>query len=163
MAWCCIKRAMKRIALLPDDDTDHDWTADHRFSQPEVPMPGWPLTLRRGLAMKCPACGKAAAFAGYLTVRKCCPHCTAPLGRAPSDDAPPYITLLLALHVIAIILVLTDRGGNLNYVTAMFIFVPLIIALELALLRPVKGATIAILLKVNVLRPARADDAAGND
>ncbi len=117
-------------------------------------MPGWKLALRRGLMMKCPACGEAPAFDGYLKVRPVCPRCGAPLGRAPSDDAPPYITLLISLHLMAIILVLADRGDALNEVTGLAIFVPLIIILELALLRPVKGATLAILLKVNLLRPA---------
>lgn len=117
-------------------------------------MPDWGVALRRGLAMKCPACGEAPAFIGYLKVRPVCPHCGAPLGRAPSDDAPPYITLLVALHIIALILVTVDRNDTLSYAQGIYIFVPLIILLELALLRPVKGATIAILLKVNVLRPA---------
>jgi uncharacterized protein (DUF983 family) len=117
-------------------------------------MPGWPVALRRGLMMKCPACGEAPAFMGYLKVRPVCPRCKAPLGRAPSDDAPPYVTLLISLHLIAFLLVIVDQGGALDYVTGIAIFVPLIVVLELALLRPIKGATIAILLKVNVLRPA---------
>lgn len=138
------------------NDIEGAWSPDRRIGHPEVPMPGWPLALRRGLSMKCPACGEAPAFIGYLKVRPVCPHCGAPLGRAPSDDAPPYVTLLVSLHLIAIILVLVDRGGTLNYVTGLAIFVPLIILLELALLRPVKGAMIAVLLKVNVLRPVSA-------
>jgi uncharacterized protein (DUF983 family) len=148
---------------LPDDDTDRFWTSARGAGRPEVAMPGWALALGRGLAMKCPACGEAPAFAGYLTVRKQCPHCGAPLGRVPSDDAPPYITLLLALHIIAVIMVIADRGDTLNYITGIVVFVPLIILLELALLRPVKGATIAILLKVNVLRPAVAGKPAADD
>ena len=135
------------------DDPEGHWSPDRRGTRPEVAMPDWPLALRRGLMMKCPACGEAPAFKGYLRVRPVCPHCGAPLGRVPSDDAPPYITLLISLHLMAIILVLVDRGGALNYITGLAIFVPLIIILELALLQPVKGATIAILLKVNVLRP----------
>ena len=136
---------------MPDDS---HWSTDRRRRRPEVAMPGWGLALARGLAMRCPACGEAPAFAGYLKVRPVCPHCSAPLGRAPSDDAPPYITLLISLHLIAFLLVLVDRDGALDVVTGIAIFVPLIIVLELALLQPVKGATIAILFKVNVLRPA---------
>jgi uncharacterized protein (DUF983 family) len=142
----------RKERALPED-TEASWSADRRIGHPEVPMPAWPLALGRGLMMKCPACGEAPAFAGYLKVRPVCPNCAAPLGRAPSDDAPPYVTLLISLHLIAVILVIVDRGGTLNYITGLAIFVPLIIILELALLQPVKGAMIAVLLKVNVLRP----------
>lgn len=116
-------------------------------------MPGWSTALRRGLAMRCPACGNASAFAGYLTVTPVCPNCAAPLGRVPCDDAPPYITLLIALHFIILAMVLADYNGGMSWITSLIIFVPLTIALLLGMLRPVKGATLAIMLKNNMLRP----------
>ena len=85
-------------------------------------------------------------------MRPVCPHCAAPLGRVPCDDAPPYITLLLALHIIVLTIVLSDVGGSMGYVTSLVIFMPLTIILELLLLRPVKGGTLAVMLKVNLLR-----------
>lgn len=129
-----------------------EWTPDRTEPKSIVVMPGWIVALRRGLAMRCPACGEASAFQGYLKVRPVCPHCAAPLGRVPCDDAPPYITLLLALHIIVLTMVLSDVGGSMTDITSLAIFVPLTIILELLLLRPVKGGTLAVMLKVNLLR-----------
>lgn len=109
--------------------------------------------MRRGFAMRCPACGEAPAFIGYLTVQPVCPHCAAPLGRVPCDDAPPYITLLIALHFIIVVMVLADFDGGMNWITSMIIFVPFTVVLMLAMLRPIKGATLAIMLKIDMLRP----------
>ena len=129
-----------------------EWTPDRTEPKPIVAMPAWIVALRRGLAMRCPACGEASAFQGYLKVRPVCPHCAAPLGRVPCDDAPPYITLILALHIIVLTMVLSDVGGSMTDITSLMIFVPLTIILELLLLRPVKGGTLAVMLKVNLLR-----------
>jgi uncharacterized protein (DUF983 family) len=134
------------------NDLSHNWTPKRNPTTTEVAMPSWPIAIGRGLRMRCPACGQSPIFQGYLKVNPECAICAAPLGRVPSDDAPPYITLLLSLHVIAIILVLADRHGQMSAVTAAAIFVPLIIILELLLLRPVKGMVIAVLLKVDMLR-----------
>ena len=139
------------------DDTPIEWTSNRNRPKPIVAMPGWFESLRRGLAMRCPSCGQVSAFRGYLKVQPVCPHCAAPLGRVPCDDAPPYITLLVALHIIVLAIVLTDVSGSMTYVTSLVIFVPLTIILELALLRPVKGATLAVMLKVNLLRGTPPD------
>lgn len=136
------------------DETPIVWTADRSRAKPEVATPGWLETLRRGLAMRCPSCGEAPAFIGYLKVRPVCPQCSAPLGRVPCDDAPPYITLLIALHVVVLAMVLADYRGGMSWITSLLIFVPLAIVLMLAMLRPVKGLSLAIMLKVNILRPA---------
>ncbi len=135
------------------DPMPNEWRPQRAATPPVVAMPGWATALRRGLAMRCPACGEASAFAGYLTVQPVCPHCDAPLGRVPCDDAPPYITLLIALHFIIITMVLADYDGGMNWITSMLIFVPLTTVLLLAMLRPIKGALLAIMLKINMLRP----------
>lgn len=118
-------------------------------------MPGWRVALGRGLSMRCPSCGEVSAFDGYLKVRPVCPSCAAPLGRVPCDDAPPYITLIFALHIIILLMVLADYDGGMGWIESMIIFVPLTVLLLLLMLRPVKGATLAIMLKVNLLRPVR--------
>jgi uncharacterized protein (DUF983 family) len=138
-------------ATMPND-LSHNWTPKGNQRAPEVAMPSWPIAIGRGLRMQCPACGRAPIFQGYLKVNAECAACAAPLGRVPSDDAPPYITLLVSLHVVAVTLVLADRDGHMSALTAVWIFVPFIIVLELLLLRPVKGMVIAVLLKVDMLR-----------
>ncbi|GAN74959.1 hypothetical protein Apmu_0248_02 [Acidiphilium multivorum AIU301] len=122
----------------------------------------WTTVLGRGLAMRCPSCGERPAFDGYLHVRPHCEACGAPLGRVPCDDAPPYLTLVVVLHVVVAAAVILDRGGRMPSSTLLEIFLPLTLALILLLLRPIKGATLGVLLKVGILRPAPAATGAGS-
>lgn len=126
-----------------------------------VAMADWLTTLRRGLSMRCPSCGDGPLFDGYLRVRPTCPHCDAPLGRVPCDDAPPYLTLLISLHIIALLAILMDRHGAFSSSTLLAILLPLTLVLILLLLRPIKGATLAVMLKVNLLRPDGSGEADG--
>ncbi len=144
------------------DDTDITWVAPRGRTKHEVAMPGWGVALGRGLSMRCPACGEASAFEGYLKVRRECASCAAPLGRVPCDDAPIYLTLVIALHIVILLMVFTDYDGGMSWVASLFIFVPLTLALILLMMRPIKGATLAIMLKVNLLRPAPRVVPSGN-
>lgn len=57
-------------------------------------------TLWRGMQRKCPCCGEASAFRGYLKVVDTCPVCETPLSLYPTDDGPAYITIILIGHLI---------------------------------------------------------------
>ncbi len=57
-------------------------------------------TLWRGLQRKCPCCGQASAFRGYLKVVDACPVCDTPLSLYPTDDGPAYLTILLVGHLV---------------------------------------------------------------
>ena len=56
--------------------------------------------LLRGLQRKCPCCGQASAFRGYLKVVDTCPACHTPLSLYPTDDGPAYLTILLIGHLV---------------------------------------------------------------
>lgn len=56
--------------------------------------------LMRGLQRKCPCCGQAPAFRGYLKVVDSCAHCDTPLSLYPTDDGPAYVTIILIGHLI---------------------------------------------------------------
>ncbi|MBW8881874.1 MAG: DUF983 domain-containing protein [Asticcacaulis sp.] len=56
--------------------------------------------LLRGLQRKCPCCGQASSFRGYLKVVDACPVCDTPLSLYPTDDGPAYLTILLIGHLI---------------------------------------------------------------
>ncbi len=116
-------------------------------------MPRFGLALGRGFVGRCPACGLAPIFHGYLRVVESCPICGAPLGRARADDAPPYFTILLVGHiVIPSMLFLQKTEQPPNWVQAA-IFVPLTIILAVGLLRPIKGATVGLMLKLGMMKP----------
>lgn len=57
--------------------------------------------LVRGWARRCPHCGRAQLFDGYLTVRGRCALCGEELYHHRADDGPAWATILITGHLIA--------------------------------------------------------------
>lgn len=124
-------------------------------------MPGWGMVLARGLAMRCPACGKAGVFRGFIAVRPVCPVCGAPLGRVRLELLPSYLAILLGLWVMGAVMFFAIRQWHPGFGEFVAIFVPLCILFELAVARPIRGLVLAVMLKNGVLRPEGAPQDAG--
>jgi uncharacterized protein (DUF983 family) len=129
------------------------WRADRAPRAVAWPVPKLADALLRGLRCRCPACGQGKLFAGFLKVTPACPHCTAPLGTARADDAPPYFTIVIVGHIIVPLLLVVERAASLSLWTMSAIFLPLTLILTLALLRPVKGATLGVMVTFGLLEP----------
>jgi uncharacterized protein (DUF983 family) len=106
----------------------------------------------RGLLGRCPACGEAHLFNGFLRVVDACTHCAAPLGLARADDAPPYFTILITGHVVVPLMFMVDRMGEPPIWVMSAIFLPLTFFMALGLLRPIKGGTVGLMLNLNMLK-----------
>jgi uncharacterized protein (DUF983 family) len=137
------------------------WEPDRATPRP-LDRPGWPeppmlTAFLRGAAGHCPACGRAPLFAGWLRVRPTCAVCDVPLGAARADDAPPYFTIFIVGHVIIGLMMFTDRAYAPPLWLSAAIFLPLTLFLALGLLRPVKGATVGLMLKLGLFKPADDD------
>jgi uncharacterized protein (DUF983 family) len=103
----------------------------------------WPALLR-GLAGRCPNCGKGRMFRSYLKVDPHCQSCGLDLAAFRSDDAPPYFTILIVGHIVLPAILIVERLGELPLWLLVSFWVPLTLALTLALLPRVKGAVIAV-------------------
>jgi uncharacterized protein (DUF983 family) len=110
-------------------------------------------SMGRGARGRCPACGMGAAFTGWLRVVEACDRCGAPLGDIRADDAPPYFTVFIVAHVAIGALVAVERVASLSVTTEMLIFLPGTLLLTLGLIRPVKGATLGLMLRMGLARP----------
>ncbi len=132
------------------------WRPDRAIPKPAWPVPPLGTAIARGLAGRCPACGKAHLFNGFLKVVPKCSSCGAPLGTARADDAPPYFTILIVGHVVVPLLILTQRTQNPPDWVLAAIFLPLTLILSLGLLRPVKGGTVGVMVTMGMLNPDRA-------
>ena len=100
--------------------------------------------LGRGLAERCPQCGKGRLLRGYLKVLSPCRVCGHDNAQYPSDDAPPYFTILIIGHVVIAPMlffrfILTWPVGWVIATT-----LPAIAVLTLVLLPRVKGAVIGV-------------------
>jgi uncharacterized protein (DUF983 family) len=147
--------AVANVAMdkTPDQKPDFErWPPAGGLEKPEWEMPDWQTTLARGVIGRCPHCGGAAIFDGYLKVHQQCLNCAAPLGDMPADDAPPYIAMVVVLQILAIFVVLFYKG---YYDPSVFIDGLLLVLLAIACmitLRMAKGAVIGILLKLGLKR-----------
>jgi uncharacterized protein (DUF983 family) len=139
-----------------DDHQDHErWPpADLTWEKPEWTMPGWGAAIGRGALCRCPSCGRAPIFDGYLKVVPVCAVCAAPLGAMPADDTPPYIAMLIVLHVVAFVIVMIFRFGLVPNMLTYGLLLLLLIGVCLIALRVAKGAVIGILLKLGTKRGA---------
>jgi uncharacterized protein (DUF983 family) len=81
-----------------------------------------------------------------------CEHCGAPLGLARADDAPPYFTILIVGHIVIPTMLITQKLYDPSNLVLAAIFLPLTVVLSIGLLRPVKGATVGLMLSFNMLK-----------
>jgi uncharacterized protein (DUF983 family) len=105
----------------------------------------------RGFMGRCPSCGKAPLFTGWLRQIAVCPHCAAPLGAIRADDAPPYFVIFIVAHLVIASQLALETVAQLPLLAEAAIFLPLTLAASLALLRPVKGATIGLMLQFGMV------------
>lgn len=141
---------------IPTQPAATVWQPDRAPVLPTWPVPTlWPA-LWRGARGLCPACGQTHAFAGYLKVKPVCAVCTAPLGAVRADDAPPYFTIFLVGHLLAPMIFFVDKAFYPALWVQAAIWLPASLVMTLVLLRPVKGATLGLMLKLNMVK---TDDA----
>ena len=91
-------------------------------------------------------------FDGFLRVAAQCEHCGAPLGLARADDAPPYFTILIVGHIVIPAMLIMQKMADPPTWLLSVIFVPLTVVLAIGLMRPVKGATVGLMLSFNMLK-----------
>jgi uncharacterized protein (DUF983 family) len=130
------------------DSTPTRWTRKPAPRTAAWPDPPLLTAMQRGLIGRCPACGGSHLFSGWLRVARLCPACTAPLGEIRADDAPPYFTIFLVGHLVVGTQLMLERSYELPLWAEAAIFLPATLLLSLLLLRPIKGATVGLMLKL---------------
>ena len=128
------------------------WQPDRSPAPPAWPIPPLLTGMWRGARFLCPACGKTHAFAGYLKIVPQCTNCGAPLGAFRADDAPPYFTIFIVGHLLIPILYAVETTYRPPLWLHAAIFLPLALILTLGLLRPVKGATLGLMLHLGMVK-----------
>lgn len=99
----------------------------------------------RGLAGRCPNCGKGKLFRGYLKPVERCAACEHPWATYRADDGPAYFTILIVGHlVIAPLLFIPWIWQASPFLTVPATLLPLA-AFTLLLLPRVKGAFLGVL------------------
>ena len=138
---------------MPDTNAPIRWQPDRSPEQPPWPLPPLPVALARGARGLCPACGQTHAFQGYLRVVPQCLACGAPLGQLRADDAPPYFTVFIVAHVVVGLMFAVYQAYDPPFWVQAAIWLPATAILSVVLLRPVKGATLGLMLKLGMMKP----------
>ncbi len=101
-------------------------------------------SLIKGLACRCPDCGRGSLFAGYLRVADTCSRCGAELHHHRADDAPPYFTMMIVGHVVIGLVLFAEIVYSPPVWLHLVIWLPLTLVLSLVLMRPIKGIIVAL-------------------
>lgn len=100
--------------------------------------------LRRGWARKCPNCGQGQLLHSYLKVNEACAACGQELHHHRADDGPAYLTILIAGHVMAPLLLFVYTRWEPQPMPMALTFTAVFVALSLYLLPRLKGVLIGV-------------------
>lgn len=98
----------------------------------------------RGLACRCPRCGKGRLFAGFLTPQPRCEACGLEYGFADSGDGPAVFIMFFAGFIVVAAALVTEAVFHPPYWVHAVLWVPLILIVTLGPLRPMKGVMISL-------------------
>lgn len=103
------------------------------------------LAVRRGLRLRCPACGRGKLLRGYLKPADTCANCGEPTGEVRADDAPAWATILLVGHLVSpAFFLFATQDANASWM-AFLLIASLVLALTLALLPRMKGLFVGVI------------------
>src|SRR5437868_11527503 len=103
-----------------------------------------PSPVLAGLTGRCPACGKGAMFRGFLTVRTRCESCGLDFSFADAGDGPAVFVILIGGFIVVFAALATEIMYQPPYWLHAALWLPLVLLVTLAPLRPIKGLLIAL-------------------
>ncbi len=103
------------------------------------------LAARRGLRVRCPACGQGKLLAGYLRPAAACSECGEPTGEIRADDAPAWATILLVGHIVAPLFFLFATQDPQVGLMAFFLIATVVLGLTFFLLPRMKGLFVGLI------------------
>lgn len=101
--------------------------------------------MRRGLFGRCPACGEARLFARYLRQVETCPACHTAFGHVRSDDAAPWLTILVVGHIVVPLMLSVERVTAWPDWVAMTVWPLVALVLALIVLPRAKGLLLSVI------------------
>ncbi len=101
-------------------------------------------TISKGILGRCPRCGKAPLFAGFLDNAGSCTNCGLDYTFIDAGDGPAVFVILLVGMLILGTAVIVEFTWHPPMWLHALIWVPLVLGLSIGLLRPLKGILIAL-------------------
>lgn len=102
--------------------------------------------IANGLRCRCPRCGEGRLLSGYLTPANTCEHCGLDYSSIDAGDGPAVFVILIAGFLVVGLALVTEIFWRPPYWVHAALWIPLMLATTLGLLRPFKGVLMALQL-----------------
>jgi uncharacterized protein (DUF983 family) len=103
-----------------------------------------PETILRGLASRCPRCGKGKLFSGFLTLRRRCESCELDYAFIDTGDGPAIFIMMFAGAVVVAAALIVEVKYQPPFWVHAALWLPLILVTTLLPLRAMKSLLIAL-------------------
>jgi uncharacterized protein (DUF983 family) len=110
----------------------------------EYPPATLAQTVLRGLACKCPRCGKGKLFAGFLDLRPSCERCSLDYAFIDAGDGPAIFIIMIAGAIVVGCALVVEVKYQPPFWLHALLWLPLILATTLLPLRSMKALLIAL-------------------
>jgi uncharacterized protein (DUF983 family) len=100
--------------------------------------------IARGLACRCPCCGKGKLFTGFLSLRPACDVCGFDYALIDAGDGPAVFIILFAGFIVVGSALVVEVLYQPPFWVHAVLWLPLILATTLLPLRPMKALLIAL-------------------
>ena len=119
-------------------------------------------TVLRGIACKCPRCGKGKLYSGFLALRPSCERCGLDYAFIDSGDGPAVFIILIGGFIVVFCALIVEVKYQPPYWMHAALWLPLVLAVTLWPLRAMKSLLIALQFhhKAAEGRPVYRDPAA---
>lgn len=98
----------------------------------------------RGIACKCPRCGKGRIYSGFLTLRPGCETCGLDYSFMDSGDGPAIFMIMIAGAIVVAAALIVEVKYQPPFWVHAVLWLPLILATTLLPLRSMKSLLIAL-------------------
>ena len=113
-------------------------TTDHE------PLEPLSHAIMKGMKGRCPKCGEGKLFTGYLEVNGACSACGYDYRDIDTADGPAFFIMLIVGFAIVIGAFILEAILHPPMWVHMVVWMPMVVILSLALLRPFKGVMFAL-------------------
>jgi uncharacterized protein (DUF983 family) len=113
-------------------------------SMQEDVLPTVTQSAMRGLACKCPRCGKGKLYAGFLNLRPACENCGLDYAFIDSGDGPAVFIIMIAGAIVVGCALIVEIKYQPPFWLHAALWLPLILATTLLPLRSMKALLIAL-------------------
>ena len=109
-----------------------------------LPRPGLTQIALRGLACKCPRCGRGKLYAGFLELRRRCEACGLDYAFIDAGDGPAIFIIMIAGAIVVACALIVEVKYQPPFWVHAVLWLPLILATTLLPLRSMKSLLIAL-------------------